>query len=309
MARATLCLTSLLCLWAGCEPLGDASKPTHTADPAPELAPTPARDEREAKLADVAQAPPKDGPPRAPAHAKGDTGQSANDAPPLRLFTKTSYPRSMRAKTRVLRAHEHKDEEVAALFEHAGLTFPPRQLHLRAFKKEMELEVWAADSHDGALSHVTTYQICSASGNPGPKRRQGDWQVPEGFYELDLYNRYSRYHLSIRINYPNALDRRLGSTGSAIMIHGDCVSVGCLALTDERIEELWVMTTALKKKRVSIHLFPGRDLEGCIAGTKDPKLAAFWRNLYVGKRLFEAGHVVPKVRSNKRGEYVFAGAK
>ena len=122
------------------------------------------------------------------------------------------------------------------LFDDAKVPFPPRQLLLRGFKKEKELEVWAAAKKSGPLTHIATYEICFMSGHEGPKRKQGDLQVPEGFYVVDVFNKGSDFFLSLGLNYPNDYDRRLKRTGSAIMIHGACVSIGCLAMTDERIQ-------------------------------------------------------------------------
>jgi murein L,D-transpeptidase YafK len=150
---------------------------------------------------------------------------------------------------------------------------------------------------------VTTYSICAASGRAGPKRREGDFQVPEGFYAIDMFNPRSRFHLSMRVDYPNARDRALRSTGGQIMIHGDCMSVGCVAISDERIEELWVMARALRKGRPRVLLLPGRDLEAFIADTDDPELARFWEGLLAVDQAFAAEHVMPRVTWNDAGVY------
>ncbi|MCA9695098.1 MAG: L,D-transpeptidase family protein [Myxococcales bacterium] len=214
--------------------------------------------------------------------------------------------RDTSASARVQGAHERRDAIVGELFSAAGLTFPPRELLLRAYKEERELEVWASDRKGAPLTHVTTYKICALSGRPGPKKLEGDGQVPEGFYTLDYFNKRSAYHLSMRVSYPNHRDRKLRSTGSAIMIHGDCVSIGCLAMSDERIEELWVMVTALPEgQRAAVHLFPGRDLDGFIARAHDPELAAFWRNLAEGEAAFERDKRPPKIGSTADGTYTF----
>ncbi|MCA9720144.1 MAG: L,D-transpeptidase family protein [Myxococcales bacterium] len=176
---------------------------------------------------------------------------------------------------------------------------------MRAFKAERELEVWATDRRGDPFTHVTTYKICAASGVAGPKKAEGDGQVPEGFYTINLFNPRSSYHLSMRVSYPNRRDRALRYTGSAIMIHGDCVSIGCLAMSDERIEELWVMNKALPEgERADVHLFPGRDLAGMIerARPRDPELAAFWTTLKRGNDAFEANHQLPVIRV-KDGAY------
>jgi murein L,D-transpeptidase YafK len=155
------------------------------------------------------------------------------------------------------------------------------------------------------MVRVATYSICSTSGSAGPKKAEGDGQVPEGFYTLDYYKRKSTYYLAMRVNYPNARDRQLKYTGSAIMIHGKCVSIGCLAMTDDRIQELWVLArSASKYGRVHVHIYPRRDLAKAIASTKDKALQAFWRNLQQGHALFERNRTIPRIGA-KNGVYQF----
>ncbi|MFH1529127.1 MAG: L,D-transpeptidase family protein [Pseudomonadota bacterium] len=230
--------------------------------------------------------------------------------PPLIRHTDKSLPDSMSGKERDAHAFREKDAVVKKLFADAGVTFPPRQLLLRGFKAERHLEVWAASAQTGPLTPIATYEICYSSGGDGPKRRQGDGQVPEGFYHLDYFNSRSSFHLSFRVNYPNESDRILGhrgNLGSAIMIHGNCVSIGCLAMSDERIEELWVMARTMDrlKRRVYVHLFPTRDLEGLIEQEPDSKHLAFWKNIKEGYDLFEATKTLPVVRVDAKGTYLF----
>jgi hypothetical protein len=129
-------------------------------------------------------------------------------------------------------------------FEQAGLAFPPRRVWLLAFKEERRLELWAGDT---ARTYVKDYAIQAASGTAGPKRSEGDFQVPEGVYRILWLNPASSYHLSMKVDYPNAFDlahaRRDGRTrlGGDIFIHGRAVSIGCLAMGDPAIEELFVL--------------------------------------------------------------------
>ena len=112
---------------------------------------------------------------------------------------------------RVRTASKEKDEVLRQRFKDKGLAYPPRAILLRAFKQEAQLELWAADAEDKALVLVHEYRICTSSGTLGPKRRFGDEQVPEGFYELDWFDPQSNFFLSLHISYPNASDRILGS--------------------------------------------------------------------------------------------------
>ncbi len=203
-------------------------------------------------------------------------------------------------------AFANKEAEVQALFTAAGLRFPPRQVLFRVFKEEAELEVWATDDRREPLRQIATYTICAASGGAGPKTRTGDGQVPEGFYEIDFYKPRSDYYLALHVNYPNRRDRSRRSTGSAIMIHGRCASIGCLAMSDERIQELWVIGRSLHSGRVQVHMFPQRAMDTLLETTKKESLKPFWRSLAEGKRRFEAEFRLPKkIGFDGAGNYTF----
>ncbi len=262
--------------------------------------------------------------PSAPEADPAPVAANPRDNPFLRAAEKLEQPPSVRPETydsysyegpsstraRVAAARERKQAEVEALFATAGVTFPPAQLLLRGFKAEDLLEVWAADSPEDPLVHVTTYQICAASGQLGPKRRQGDLQVPEGFYELDTYNDQSAFYLSMRINYPNRSDRILGHPqhpGGDIFIHGSCVSIGCLAMSDERIQELWLMARACHERgrAVQVHLFPSVALLELAAAQPEGERKEFWGNLAEGYSMFEREKRLPRVRVDGEGRYSF----
>ncbi len=137
------------------------------------------------------------------------------------------------------------EESLRPRFDALGLSYPPERLTLIALKEERELEVWAYENEQPHRVH--SYPVKDASGLPGPKRRRGDFQVPEGIYRLNAFNPNSAFHLSLRVNYPNYFDRRMGQLdgrddlGSNIFIHGGAASRGCLAIGDPAIEELFVM--------------------------------------------------------------------
>jgi murein L,D-transpeptidase YafK len=217
------------------------------------------------------------------------------------------------AEDRVAAARQTKARVLTELFAAAGVAYPPEELYLRAFKHERELEVWAG-ARGQPLTKVKTYPFCAASGELGPKRQEGDLQVPEGFYTIDLFNPRSTFHLSIRVSYPNESDRILGRRplGGAIMVHGNCVSIGCIAIEDDPIEELYVMTMDARAKmgrQVPIHIFPRRlDAAGLEELAKLPhateQLLAFWRGLEPGWRLFEETRRPPRVSVDpKTGAY------
>jgi hypothetical protein len=150
-------------------------------------------------------------------------------------------------------------------FVAAGLEYPPAELALLGFKRERRLEVWGRT--DGPWKRIDALPILAASGIEGPKLRQGDRQVPEGFYRLVAFNPNSRFHLSMMIDYPNAEDVALaegeGRTdlGGDIFIHGDARSIGCLAMGDRAIEDLFVLVADVGLERVQVILAP-RDPRG-----------------------------------------------
>jgi murein L,D-transpeptidase YafK len=226
---------------------------------------------------------------------------------PLRGLTRWRADYKLAGAVRARKARENKLAEVKQLFAAVKIVYPPRQLLWRVFKKERLLEVWASAQEGAELTHVASYTICAASGDLGPKKKDGDGQVPEGYYVLDHFKNSSDYYLAMRVNYPNARDRGLRYTGSAIMVHGNCVSIGCLAMGDERIQELWVMASAVREqgKAVHVHIYPGRDLGKLIADAKEQALRAFWSNLQLGLARFDKQHRLPRVTSDKQGRYVF----
>lgn len=147
-------------------------------------------------------------------------------------------------------------------FERAGVAYPPARVSLLAFKSERALELWVWAAHGGGPRFVRRYAVLAASGGPGPKLREGDRQVPEGRYRVLWLNPNSSYHLSLKLDYPNAFDqaqaRRAGRTGLGgdIFIHGRAVSIGCLALGDEAIEELFVLAADVGVARVETLIAP-----------------------------------------------------
>lgn len=220
------------------------------------------------------------------------------------------------AQPRVRAAAAARLDAVAASFRAAGAAWPPRGVFIRGFKTEGQVELWAAPAEQGAAwALVRSFPVCARSGELGPKRRMGDLQVPEGFYTVSLFNPRSAFHLSLGVSYPNAADRfhsRGAAPGNAIMVHGDCVTIGCLPLQDGPIEDLYLaamMARDAGQRTIPIHLFPCRlDQADCqdrlaTAAAGRPKLAAFWAGLRPGHDAFAATGVPPLVRANHDGSY------
>ena len=217
---------------------------------------------------------------------------------------------------RVRTAAKEKDETLRRLFTQKDLSYPPRVILLRAFKKEAILELWTEESRGKPYSLVKTYPICASSGRIGPKRRFGDEQVPEGFYELDWFNPQSNFYLSLHVSYPNESDRILGerkNQGGDIFLHGNCVTIGCLPITDGGIKEVYwlaVLARTNGQKRLPIEIFPARmtddELDDLARERLDePEVMAFWVNLKGGFDYFEKNRRPPRVHVNSVGKYVF----
>ena len=215
---------------------------------------------------------------------------------------------------RVQAARAEKDSLLKAAFAEKGLTYPTRNLFIRIFKAESVLEVWARDKGEYVL--VKSYQICIMSGVLGPKRARGDWQVPEGFYEIKDFLRNSSYYLSLKLNYPNASDRLLKKNkdaGGDICIHGNCASAGCIAITDEPIKEVYWLAVQAKhngQTSIPVHIFPARLSEPKLAILRQtysnhPALIAFWENLKPGYDFFEKNKKLPVVQVTEKGLYQF----
>ena len=180
---------------------------------------------------------------------------------------------------------------------------------LRAFKEEKVLEVWVRHRKTGKFVLFRTYPIAAQSGILGPKLAEGDGQVPEGFYAVGKSQMKpdSTYHLAFNVGYPNAYDRHHQRTGSLIMVHGDRVSVGCLAMTDAKIEEIYSLCDAALTKGqpfFRIHIFPFRMTDARMEQTKSHPSRAFWQNLRQGHDWFET-HLTPPNATVKNGRYAF----
>ncbi len=147
------------------------------------------------------------------------------------------------------------------LFEKNSVAYPPARITLIGLKEEKQLELWAGNA-TGPMRLLKTYPIKAASGGPGPKLREGDRQVPEGIYAIESLNPNSRYHLALRVNYPNAFDRAQAqkegrsNLGGDIMIHGKAVSIGCLAMGDSAAEEIFILGALTGIENIQVLLCP-----------------------------------------------------
>jgi murein L,D-transpeptidase YafK len=178
---------------------------------------------------------------------------------------------------------------------------------MRVFKEEAELEVWKQDTA-GRFQLLKIYPICRWSGDLGPKLYEGDRQAPEGFYTVtpELMNPNSGYYLAINTGYPNGFDKANSRAGSLLMIHGDCSSSGCYAMTDEQISEIYSLArdSLLGRPSFQVQAYPFRLTPANLARHRNNPSLAFWKMLKVGNDHFEATHLEPKVDVCDR-RYVF----
>jgi murein L,D-transpeptidase YafK len=221
-----------------------------------------------------------------------------------------------RRAPRVKAAYAARGEELRGLFTSREVPYPPRGVLIRVFKEEEELELWGARA-DGTYALLKRFPVCASSGELGPKRREGDLQVPEGFYALNLFNPASRFHLSLGVSYPNAADRILagkGPLGGEIFIHGACATIGCVPIEDGPIELVYLAALearAAGQEEIPIHIFPARLTDAALARLSraragDPTTVAFWRNLKQGFETFEKEKRLPRVRVDRNGQYLFS---
>ena len=218
---------------------------------------------------------------------------------------------------RVQTAFEEKDSLLRSLFADQGIPYPPQKLFIRVFKQEEILEVWAFSTSETVFKLVKRYTICRTSGNLGPKRREGDLQIPEGFYFIDRFNPKSNFHLSLGINYPNQADKilgRKGELGGDIFIHGGCVTIGCVPITDEYIKEVYWLAVQAKSNghaKIPVHIFPTKLDDLAMAHLQntfpnDDTLINFWKSLKIGYNWFEQERKLPTISINRDGTYQFS---
>lgn len=227
-----------------------------------------------------------------------------------------SFKETQLRNVRVRTAYDEKEAIVKQYFQHKGLVYDGFSLFIRALKEEQAVEVWVKATNKSTFTLLTTYEFCSSSGVLGPKRKEGDLQIPEGIYYINHFNPLSNFHLSLGVSYPNASDRILSdkkAPGGAIYVHGNCVTLGCIPITDERIKELYVLAVEARNNgqtKIPIHIYPTRMNEEGMSRLKtayasNPGLISFWENLRGIYADFETGKSLKAVKVNARGEYYF----
>lgn len=218
-----------------------------------------------------------------------------------------SIPDSARAREAEARVRPALERDLAA--RHLRYGAP---VFVRILKREAELELWLR-ADDGRFALFRSYPVCKFSGNLGPKRREGDNQAPEGFYSVAprQLNPSSKYHLAFNLGYPNEYDRAHGRSGSALMVHGGCESIGCYAMGDAGIEQIYALAAAALRAgqgAFDVHIFPFHPTEVALAAAADSPWHAFWRELAPAYALFERERALPRI-TVKDGRYHIVSAR
>jgi murein L,D-transpeptidase YafK len=211
---------------------------------------------------------------------------------------------------------KRKEDTLMKQFQDKGLTWPAKYLYIRSFKYDSEMELWVKNKKEEKYKLFKTYKICALAGTLGPKRLAGDYQVPEGFYYINEFNPRSLYHLALGLNYPNASDKLLGDIsqpGGDIYIHGSCVTTGCIPITDDQIEEVYIIAAHAKdlgEDFIPVHIFPVNFKNQRSVIYLNRYLQSFSENTVFEKSMknaffyFEKYHQMPLVLTNNKGEYV-----
>ena len=183
---------------------------------------------------------------------------------------------------------------------------------INAYKAEGKLEVCLKSKSDKNYSIFRTYDFCARSGTLGPKVVEGDGQTPEGFYYINVFNPMSSFHLSLGVNYPNAIDlARTGKnrkTGGDIYIHGNCVTVGCIPLTDDKIKEVYVLAVEARnsgQEKIPVNIYPFKMTDENMKkySAQFPAQLSFWKTLQLGYLAFDKNKAAVNVKEIK-GKYV-----
>ncbi|MFK7806321.1 MAG: murein L,D-transpeptidase family protein [Saprospiraceae bacterium] len=219
----------------------------------------------------------------------------------------------MTSKDRVSTANDNYLSTINQELSSKGITPTDAELLLRAYKTEEILETWVKSKKETNWKLLKIFPFCINSGLPGPKRKEGDLQIPEGLYHVNRFNPKSKFYLSLGINYPNNSDLKLSDSkhpGSDIFLHGGCQSVGCIAIQNEGIEYLYVLAGKAKangQQQIPVRIFPCKmnspNLDRLTFSYKEH--LSFWKNLKIEDQYFEENKKLLSFSVNKDGAYLF----
>ncbi|MCC6722563.1 MAG: L,D-transpeptidase family protein [Bacteroidia bacterium] len=235
------------------------------------------------------------------------------------INTDEEFKRFQMSNSRVTNAFNEKIDSIDNILLKNNLSMNNYEIFLRVFKQENTIELWAKNKQTDTFTLINNYKICITSGFLGPKRMQGDKQIPEGVYYINEFNPNSNYHLSLGINYPNKSDSILGKKnklGGEIYIHGGCQSVGCVPVTTNKIKEIYIFALQARyygQKKIPVHIFPCKlnntnfeEISLCYNSTENTKI---WSQLKLLYNLFNKNHSIPSTHIDSKGNYSFYYSK
>lgn len=227
------------------------------------------------------------------------------------LGVKASFLDEQLQYSRVRAAYQSKKDLISQELSKKGLESTNFQLLIKAYKYEQLVKVYVKGKTDEKWSLYKTIPFCWTSGELGPKRQEGDLQIPEGFYSINHFNPYSNFHLSLGVSYPNKSDKIKSPhsrKGGAIYMHGGCATIGCIPIEDEPIKEVYILAVLGKnngQSKVPIHIFPFEYSEEKmkVASTEFPEHVNFWKNLFEVEEKFNKEKIQGKVSIDAKGNY------
>jgi murein L,D-transpeptidase YafK len=234
----------------------------------------------------------------------------------LNIFAQSDFLSQQKKYSRVRTAIGEKEDIVNNDLKKHDIVLSQLNILIVAYKFENEFDIYIKSKTETEYKKLKTYKICSNSGELGPKRMQGDYQVPEGYYYIDRFNPYSNFYLSLGINYPNKSDRIKSSAknlGGDIFIHGDCVTIGCIPLTDDKIKEIYLYAINARnngQKQIPVYIFPFKMTnENFVKHSKnlnsESELIDFWINLKLGYDKFIKSPRELNLTIGESGNYKF----
>ncbi len=234
----------------------------------------------------------------------------------IAVNAKESFQTQQQKYPRVRTARKNIEKKIQMISTKADVDYPPEKILLRAFKSERVLEIWAKDSKNIGYKLIVSYDFTGFSGDLGPKRSEGDYQIPEGIYYIDRFNPASQFHLSLGLNYPNKSDRirtTYKDPGCDIFIHGNQVTIGCIPLGDLIIEQLYIIAVDTKssvQKKIPVHIFPykfknkAKKKRYLRYTNNNSKVTVLWKELESIYNNFDKNKSLPDISINNSGAYL-----
>jgi len=234
----------------------------------------------------------------------------------LSFTLQTDFLTEQKKFERVRTAIKDKQDFIEKKLKKNQIAIDNLNLLFVAYKDNDLLDIYAKTKQETTYKKILSYDICSRSGQLGPKRKQGDRQVPEGFYHIDRFNPTSNFYLSLGLNYPNLADKRKSKSsnlGGDIFIHGSCVTIGCLPMTDNYIKEIYLLAVHAKnngQSKIPVYVFPFKMTDQNMTTYKvkykhNKDLTSFWDNLKIGYDKFIKDQKELNIKVTKNGDYTY----